>query len=80
VPTFARGASSYELFRQHALLLAQLAREAGGNVAEETQKARERRHEASAANLRGIPCVGHGVAGEIRGTGSEREALRRDGR
>jgi hypothetical protein len=53
----------------HAKLLTKIARETGGNVEAERQRARDRRFEfQDPVDLRGIPALGRGVGGTIRGT------------
>lgn len=72
MPEFPRGFSAYQSNVRNAQLIARLARETGGNV-------REARPVASPADeltLRGIPAIGRGVQGVIRGTQPESEATR----
>jgi hypothetical protein len=53
----------------HLRLLVQIAEETGGSVQEEREKHRPMyRDPADAATLRGLPAIGPGVAGAIRGT------------
>jgi hypothetical protein len=53
----------------HAKILEQLARETGGDVAEERRRVRGQHTPADGISLRGIPALGPGWAGgAIRGT------------
>jgi hypothetical protein len=61
----------------HAKALEQIVREAGGNIIEE-----KRKHAPSAADahaLRGLPAIGPGVAGVIKGTSPHGWAMSQDG-
>jgi hypothetical protein len=66
------------LIKHQAQVLADIAREVGGNVKEE----RARKTFASPAGdeqkLRGIPAISRGTSGCIRGTDPERELIRRE--
>lgn len=61
--------------RAHMRILLDLAEETGGNIAEEREKARRRWAPPDPVDLRGIPAVGRGVGGAIRGTRPDRSNL-----
>jgi hypothetical protein len=50
----------------HAKILEQITRETGGNVAEERKRFASTA--ADSATLRGLPAIGRGVSGAVRGT------------
>jgi hypothetical protein len=52
----------------HAKLLEQIGRETDGDVVEERARIRGRHTPADHATLRGLPAIGPGVIGAIRGT------------
>lgn len=69
---------SIERFRRrvaNARKLEQAARSSGGNLREQRLDL-DYEQAADERNLRGIPAIGRGVAGVIRGTDPEREATR----
>ena len=65
MPTFPRGFANYQTHAANAKLLVSLARDAGGNIADE--RARQV-YMMSPQELRGLPAVGRGVGGHIAGT------------
>lgn len=65
--TFTLAAARAALAAKNAKLLAQLARESSGNLAEEREE-RRRFEFPEPADLRGIPAIGRGVGGAIPGT------------
>lgn len=73
MPIPAEGRLSRVVRRQqenvaHAELLERIAREVGGNVAEEQAKHRGTYTAVDGIALRGIPAIGRGCSGAIRGT------------
>jgi hypothetical protein len=79
---FPLGFSTWETHAKNARLLAELARQQSGNVAEEREE-RRRAVQATAADgrsLRGLPAIGRGVTGAIYGTNPEDAALSRQER
>lgn len=73
MPDFPRGFSSYQAHLANAAMLERLARETGGDVAVERAGPAT---PADTETLRGIPAVGRGIAGVIRGSQPEQEATR----
>lgn len=65
-----RAVRRHQEHTRNAKLLAQLARETGGNVAAERERHITRRNEEQPdpVDLRGIPVVGKGIAGVSPGT------------
>jgi hypothetical protein len=69
VPTFPRGFTAYQEHVRNARLIAQLAREQGGDIRAERASSASSSTPADSISLRGIPAVGPGWAGgAIRAT------------
>jgi hypothetical protein len=74
VPTFPLGHNAFLERQRNAKLLATLDAALAGNITAERAKCRL---QGSPADLRGLPAVGRGVGGAIRGTQPEAELMRR---
>lgn len=78
MPTFPRGFANHEAHIQNAQMLERLAREQGADL--RTERVERQMFNMAAADsrtLRGIPAIGRGVMGVIRGTNPE-HAVSRD--
>lgn len=76
--TFPIAVRNAQLDRHNARLLAQVALETGGHVAEEREQ-RVLSRLGDERQLRGIPAIGRGVAGAIPGSAPHLAADRRSG-
>lgn len=74
MPTFPRGFANHCVHVHNAKVLEKIARETGGDVAEE-RKVLHAPTPADSLALRGIPAIGRSVAGVITGTQPEQRCV-----
>jgi hypothetical protein len=80
VSTFPVGFAAHEANVRNARLLAQLAAEQGGDLAEERQRLLRTATPVDHIALRGLPCIGPGIPSVIRGTQPEGALLAQEAR
>jgi hypothetical protein len=81
MPTFPLGYMANREHVRNARLLERLARETGGDIEQEREKARQRRYGGAPADersLRGIPAVGRSTGSVMPGTQPEAALMARE--